>query len=127
MIIMKSTAQFTVRSVKESIKTLLLAFVLVFMAGQSGALMVYPRIFTPNGDGRNDKVLFEVDNPAALPIRGEVFDVRGAKVGDLQNGPKTDSLLWDGRDGMASVPSGVYIYQIEVGGRLFSGTVVVVE
>jgi hypothetical protein len=30
---------------------------------------VSPRLITPNGDGANDKVRFELDNPEGLPVR----------------------------------------------------------
>ena len=35
---------------------------------------VYPRIFTPNGDGANDKAVFHFDNPELLPVSGAIFD-----------------------------------------------------
>src|SRR5882672_7254832 len=58
------------------------------------------RIFTPNGDGANDKARFEFDNPEQLPITGAVYDLAGARVGDLKPGSDpTAVLLWDGKDG----------------------------
>ena len=47
---------------------------------------VYPRIFSPNGDGRNDKAGFHFSNPEDLPVSGEVFDLSGARVADLSPG-----------------------------------------
>lgn len=132
---MKSTARFSflvkTMELKPIVnkKTLLLLFVfLVCQAGTGKALQVYPRIFSPNGDGWNDKVLFQIDNPALLPVKGEVFDISGAKVGDMKPGPIVDvSLVWDGKKDDAVVPGGIYIYQIEVGGSVMTGTVIVAQ
>jgi gliding motility-associated-like protein len=96
--------------------------------GPATLTRVYPQIFTPNGDGWNDKAVFEFDNPALLPLKGTVFDISGAKVADLTVGPNPDSsLVWDGKRGGQPVPSGVYIYEIEVGGESVTGTVVVAQ
>ena len=58
---------------------------------------VYPRIFTPNGDGWNDKVIFLFDNPELVPISGKVYDISGSFVANLQTGPNPDSSLECGR------------------------------
>ena len=88
---------------------------------------VSPRIFTPNGDGTNDRVGFRLENPEMLPAEGEIFDISGAKVADLQGGADPTSLLfWDGKDsGGRGVPGGIYLYQIEFQGKRATGTVVV--
>lgn len=88
---------------------------------------VYPRIFTPNGDGWNDKVIFQFDNPEGLPLSGKVFDIGGAFVSNLASGPNPDSsLAWDGKDaGGSPVPGGIYVYQVDVGGTPETGTLVV--
>lgn len=89
---------------------------------------VYPRVFTPNDDGWNDKVIFEFDNPGLVPLKGSVFDVTGAKVADLSAGPNPDSSMqWDGKRNGQVVPGGIYIYQIEVGGATATGTIVVAQ
>jgi hypothetical protein len=88
---------------------------------------VYPRIITPNGDRWNDEAIFEFDNPQLLPLSGKVYDISGASVANLKPGPNPDSTLkWDGKDsGGKVVPSGIYLYQIDLGGSMESGTVVV--
>jgi len=88
---------------------------------------VYPRIFTPNGDGWNDKVIFQFDNPELLPISGKIYDLAGSFVVNLQPGTSPDSMLvWDGKDsGGTVVPGGIYLYQIELGGTPTTGTIVV--
>jgi hypothetical protein len=86
------------------------------------------RIFTPNGDGFNDKARLEFDNPEQLPLSGTVFDLAGARVADLKpatNNP-TAALLWDGKDGNGqTVAGGIYIYQVVFEGKTATGTVVV--
>jgi hypothetical protein len=88
---------------------------------------VHPRIFTPNGDGANDKVRFEFDNVEMLPVEGTVYDLRGARVASLTPGTDPyDLLLWDGKDSDGRVVAGgIYIYQIEFQGEHATGTVVV--
>ena len=85
------------------------------------------RIFTPNGDGFNDKARFEFDNPDQLPVGGTVYDLSGARVADLKTGTDpTSVLLWDGKDGDGqTVAGGIYIYQILFQGKTATGTVVV--
>lgn len=88
---------------------------------------VAPRIFTPNGDGYNDKARFEFDNPEMLPVGGAIYDINGARVADMSPGSGIDTvLLWDGKDNDGqTAPGGVYLYQIEFQGERATGTVVV--
>jgi hypothetical protein len=88
----------------------------------------YPRVITPNGN-ENRRVFFFFDNPAGDPIRGTIYDLRGAHVRDLQinsQSPTGNSLVWDGRDNQgAVVPSGIYLYKISAADETITGTVVV--
>jgi hypothetical protein len=88
---------------------------------------VYPRIITPNGDGWNDKAIFQFDNPQLLPLSGKIYDISGALVANLKAGPNPNSTLeWDGKDSAGTVvPGGLYIYQIDESGTSETGTVVV--
>ena len=88
---------------------------------------VYPRIFTPNGDGYNDKVTFNFTNPEALPLSGQIFDLPGAQVASLKAGSDpTSQLVWDGKDSDGrTVPGGIYLYEIDYQGKYITGTVVV--
>jgi hypothetical protein len=89
---------------------------------------VFPRIFTPNGDGFNDKALFHFDNPELLPVSGTVYDIAGARVGNLSptSSDPTGLLAWDGKDSDGkTVPGGIYLYKIEYQGQFLTGTVVV--
>jgi len=83
------------------------------------------RIFTPNGDGKNDVVLMRFDNPNRSAVEGKIFDLRGAFVATMQAGPDPNTLMWDGRMNGRTVTSGVYLYQVTGDGKTFNGTVVV--
>jgi hypothetical protein len=91
---------------------------------------VSPRIITPNGDGKNDVAFFNfgsADNLVGLPISGEIFDITGAKVSTFSVwSGDTTKMMWNGKDGSGNtLPSGIYIYQITLGGSKLTGTVVI--
>jgi hypothetical protein len=86
------------------------------------------RFITPNGDGKNDDVVFTFDNPRDSAVTGKIFDLRGrVVVPSLPPGPVSNSLTWDGTAGGRSVSGGVYIYQIQAEGQTFSGTLVIIK
>ncbi|MFH1540748.1 MAG: gliding motility-associated C-terminal domain-containing protein [Elusimicrobiota bacterium] len=89
---------------------------------------VYPRIFTPNGDGWNDVVNFMYEGNDA-GISGKIFDINGAFVCDMANGDFSGgSLKWNGKNANGNVvTSGIYIYQIEADKKVFNGTIVVAK
>lgn len=95
-----------------------------FSADKSGLLN---RLITPNGDGKNDTMVFIFDNPQEKPVKGRIYDLRGALVASMGPGPVQNSLVWDARAGGQVVPGGVYIYQFEADGTVYNGTVVVVK
>ncbi|MDR0676677.1 MAG: gliding motility-associated C-terminal domain-containing protein [Elusimicrobiota bacterium] len=67
------------------------------------------RIFTPNGDGINDKILFNNLDNEKLTLK--FFDINGRKVRELKEAP----YEWNGRDASGRlVESGLYIYQFKV-------------
>ncbi|MFI5363340.1 MAG: gliding motility-associated C-terminal domain-containing protein [Elusimicrobiota bacterium] len=86
------------------------------------------RFITPNGDRRNDNVVFTFDNPNNSNVSAKIFDLRGRVVaGSLPRGPVSNSLIWDGTSAGRAVPGGVYIYQIQAEGQSFSGTLVIIK
>ena len=87
------------------------------------------KIFTPNGDGVNDVIEFIFDNPSDSVIsKAKIYDLTGAEVSDLKVGSTGTSYIWDGRNKNGETVHGdVYIYQIEAGGKVFNGTVMVAK
>ncbi len=71
------------------------------------------------------------DNPAAdIVTQAKIYDITGSEVADMTDatgsGSNPSRLTWDGRDKDGSiVRSGIYIYQVQAGGTLINGTVVV--
>jgi gliding motility-associated-like protein len=89
---------------------------------------VFPRLFTPNGDGFNDHVYFILENPNSVDVHGEIFDLMGRHVATLPapvgNTGIGTTMTWDGKDSKGSVvPSGAYYYKIQGEGKTFTGTV----
>ncbi len=95
-----------------------------FSADQSG---LTNRLITPNGDGKNDTMVFIFDNPQDQEVKGRIYDLRGALVAKMKPGPIGNSVIWDAKAGGQAVPGGVYIYQIESGGTVYNGTVAVIR
>ncbi|MFH1379226.1 MAG: hypothetical protein ABII23_02995 [bacterium] len=91
-------------------------------------VQIWPtKTFTPNGDGINDEINFNFENPKESVVTGKIFDITGGYVADLKTGLNGSwSLLWDGKDRSGSyAPKGVYIYQIEADGKIINGTIIV--
>lgn len=91
------------------------------------SLSVLNRFITPNGDGKNDDVVFHFDNPRDVAVQGAIYDLKGALVAQMTPSTSPDTLKWDGKSNATVVPSGVYIYQIEAEDKVFNGTVVVIR
>jgi len=88
-----------------------------------------PRVFTPNGDGNNEQVTFEYENIDENSIVCWIYDIKGSVVRQLDIvGGGEDKFTWDGKDEDGNiVPSGIYIYQIEVEGKTINGTIVLAK
>jgi hypothetical protein len=97
-------------------------------SGINGILLsVRPRTFSPNGDGINDFVFFDLNNPSNNSASGEIFSLQGTKVADITVLSPL-RMRWDGKDYEGrTVPGGIYMYQIFVGQTRVTGTVVVVK
>ncbi len=84
------------------------------------------RVFTPNGDGINDLIIFTYDpGPRNETVTGRIYDVMGSHVADMTGGQVPNTLVWNGRAGGRYVGSGLYIYRVEGGGKSYTGSVVV--
>ena len=81
-----------------------------------------PNIFTPNGDGTNDK--WCLDLPSYAPVKIKIFDRHGVTFFESAS-PKA---CWDGRsNGGARPVPGQYFYVISVGDRIFHGSMSLME
>jgi hypothetical protein len=91
----------------------------------------YPRLITPHDAAQNNRVFFFFDNPADEVVSGSIYDLRGAKVRDIQVdglSPTPNSMVWDGRDARGNiVPTGIYLYRVTAGKEKATGTLVVAE
>lgn len=71
----------------------------------------------PNPFNPMTEISFEL--PERIPVRLQVFDLRGRLVRTLVDGPReagVQRVTWDGRDARgARVASGVYLYRIQAG------------
>jgi len=90
---------------------------------------VNTRVITPNGDGLNDFVLFELDNPKDSAVFGKVFDLWGSFVSDMiqRDIGGNQYMEWDGKAGGRVVAGGVYMYQIQAEEKAWTGTLVVIR
>jgi len=87
-----------------------------------------PRVFTPNGDTRNDEVTFKYENINERSIVCWIYDIKGSVVKQPDIDPLKDWFSWDGTNENNDVaPSGIYIYQIEVEGQTINGTIVLAK
>lgn len=84
----------------------------------------YPNPFNP-------ETVIEFDLKEASSVNLEIFDVNGEKVktlvnGDLPAGKQT--IRWDGSNGIGNrVPTGVYFYNLNSGGKSFTKKMIVLK
>lgn len=92
---------------------------------------VVPRIFSPDAaDPLNtiNRATFFYENPGGGEVTIRIFDITGALVRRNLEYGGDGIMFWNGRDqGGAAVKGGVYIYQIEAGDKVATGTVVVAK
>ena len=87
------------------------------------------KIFTPNGKGLavTETMKFRYVNTTGEQLTGEIYDLSGAFIAKMQ--PKSnlgDYLEWNGKtDSGDIVKKGIYLYQLKVGGKIYTGTIIV--
>lgn len=90
---------------------------------------VTPRVFSP-GEGNPvvNRARFHFTNPDSGEITIRIFDIKGSLVRRNLDSESPLVMYWNGRDqGGSMVRGGIYIYQIEVGEQVITGTVVVAK
>ena len=75
-----------------------------------------PNAFSPNGDGHNET--FQLESAVSVTYRMEIYNRWGNQIFKTENGTP-----WDGTMGGEPLPSGVYLYVIEVENRRLAGDV----
>jgi hypothetical protein len=98
-----------------------------------------PKVFTPNGDNRNDFTVIEFTlAKTQTRVKINIFSTDGTRVRELYDGVLSPTRYsednsqgrWDGKnDDKEMVPPGIYIYQVvadtDEGDKVKTGTVVV--
>ncbi|MBM3213756.1 hypothetical protein FJZ36_02425 [Candidatus Poribacteria bacterium] len=88
----------------------------------------FPNPFTPLGNAPFNRVTFPTRalGDAEGDMVVTLFDLHGRKVRQLD--PSPQDTQWDGRDESGELlPGGIYVYQIEIGGQVRIGTIVLVR
>ena len=80
-------------------------------------LTVSPQTFSPDDDGKDDRLAAAVALPGPGLVRLSVFDINGRLVKHLLDGEVVDSgrvTFWDGtRDGGSKAATGIYLLLFE--------------
>ena len=112
------------------LNALLLLALLASPAAAAFALTrVTPRVFSP-GEGSPDvnRARFHFTNPEGGEVTIRIFDIKGSLVRRNLDSESAGVMYWNGRDqGGSVVRGGIYIYQIEAGELVLTGTVVVAK
>jgi len=88
-------------------------------------ISVVPKIFSPQ-ESSSSKVRFTYNYNGTDGITVGIYDVSGAMVCRNVERESDTVMYWDGTDNDGNfVKSGIYIYQIEAGKNVLSGTVIV--
>lgn len=87
------------------------------------------KIFTPNKDGVYDEIKFRYINNTANQVTGEIYDVEGKFVNNMEiKYDQGEYLSWDGKDNSGNfTKKGIYIYQIKCGSKIKTGTIILVR
>ncbi|RKX26323.1 MAG: hypothetical protein DRP47_08390, partial [Candidatus Zixiibacteriota bacterium] len=93
--------------------------------GNSVAIMIEPRVFSPDGDGIDESVTIRTEAPPDHEYKMKVYDRQGRIVFDFNR--VRNENFWDGRNNSGErLPIGIYIVYLEVvGGESTRKTVVI--
>jgi flagellar hook assembly protein FlgD len=90
---------------------------------------VSPRIFSP-AESLNtvNRAKFHFTNPDGAEVTIRIFDITGSLVRRNLDSESAGIMFWNGRNQSgAMVKAGIYIYQVEAGDNVLTGTVVVAK
>jgi|GEM_PF-7009371 len=87
------------------------------------------KVITPQGTVFNRMQLFFKSRETVENIRVHVFTLRGERVKTLSVQNVNDRYLaeWDGRHNDGQIKQGIYVYQVEVSGKVYNGAFVVAQ
>ena len=86
---------------------------------------VVPRIIIPGSGGR---IRFSFDNPDFSEVTIRIFNISGSLIRKNLPREQENIMYWDGTDDdNHAARNGIYIYQIEVSGKIVNGTIVVAK
>jgi len=94
---------------------------------RKGFNIFVPNVFTPNGDGNNDKVIVSTNTKEIRKINSfQIYDRWGEKVYEAKDfQPNDQNYGWDGTFKGGKMNPAVYVYWMEV--ELFDGTTQIVK
>ena len=90
----------------------------------------WPNPFSPNGDGFADKTTLFLNVDKASDVKVTIFDLRGTVIRYLFKGTinGNNNIEWDGKDNSGEMAKiGLYIYQLEIGSSITSGSIVLTK
>jgi hypothetical protein len=83
--------------------------------------------WSPNPFNPNIVLSLDVPGPSARQVGVTLFDIRGRRVVQLQQGvlsPGSHRMVWDGRDAAGrTLASGVYLYRVQVADEVHNGKI----
>lgn len=99
------------------------------LASSFSLTKVAPRIFTPEEASTTvNRARFYFENPGGGEVTIRIFDITGALVRRNLESESSNIMFWNGKDQSgAAVKGGIYLYQIEAGEEIITGTVVVAK
>ena len=123
---------FSARNSVKNMSNILIAFILAaLLAAPLAAAFTFTsvtsRIFSPKeGDNAVNRARFHFNNPDAGEVTIRIFDIKGSLIRRNLDTESASTMYWNGRNQSGSfVKGGIYIYQIEAGEEVITGTVVV--
>ncbi|OGS22407.1 MAG: hypothetical protein A2252_02355 [Elusimicrobia bacterium RIFOXYA2_FULL_39_19] len=94
------------------------------MGQREKAITVGPNPFTPDFPPY-DKIVFNFDNTGNENVKISIFNLNGMKVFENEFGV-ADTVVWDGkRNNGAQCSDGAYLYQLKIGNRKLTGSIII--